>query len=52
MLNFKEVESTEDAVSIYKTIQSEVAEFEPTQSLEDLEKSYKLAQREFNDNEI
>jgi hypothetical protein len=46
MLNFKEIKTTEEAVSIYKSIQTEVIEFEPNETNENLAKSYALSQEE------
>jgi hypothetical protein len=46
MLNFKEIKTKEGSALIYQSIQSEVVEFEPIVSIEELSKSYKLAQEE------
>lgn len=49
MIYFKEIKTPEEAVAIYKAIQTEVAEFENNETVEELSKSYKLAQKEFVD---
>ncbi len=46
MIYFKQIKTPEEAVAIYKSIQNEVAEFEPNETDENLAKSYALAQEE------
>lgn len=43
---FKQIKTPEEAVAIYKSIQNEVAEFEPNETDENLAKSYTIAQEE------
>lgn len=52
MLNFKIPKTIEEAVSVYKSIQYEAAEFKQTQSNEELTKSYLLAQRQIIEEDI
>ena len=49
MICFKEIKTPEEAVAIYKSIQTELAEFEPNETNENLAKSYALAQKEIVD---
>lgn len=46
MICFKQIKTPEEAVAIYKSIQNEVAEFEPNETDENLAKSYAIAQDE------
>ena len=43
---FKQIKTPEEAVAIYKSIQNEVAEFEPNETDENLAKSYAMTQEE------
>lgn len=46
MICFKKIKTPEEAVAIYKSIQTEVVDFEPNETNENLAKSYALAQEE------
>ena len=49
MICFKEIKTPAEAAAVYKSIQNDVAEFEPNETNENLAKSYALAQEEIID---
>jgi hypothetical protein len=49
MLEFKEIKTSQEAVSVYNSICSEVAEFKQTKDNEELARSYNFAQQEIID---
>jgi hypothetical protein len=46
MIYFKEIKTPEEVSAIYKSIQDELVEFEPNETVEELSKSYALDQEE------
>jgi hypothetical protein len=46
MIYFKVPKTPEEVSAIYKSIQDELVEFEPNETVEELSKSYALAQEE------